>query len=310
MRKTLLAGAAALALGVSGFAMANPCSDNSGSCDQKNKEGDNYLANTVTTGQSGTYNANEVNDQAKVFQNSFNKTAVVAATKLDGTVSNVSVYGIGNNAYNLAAADGGSGGNGAKGIGGRGGKAVAIGGDGGDGGKGGKGVGIGGDATAYSGDAKAKGGNALAASVGIGGSASANSKVWSDDPTRSSARATGGSGTGAPATASGGDPSASTGNATASAGNGAGNGGGGGSGGAGGLATAEAGDGGNGTGGAGAAGGNGGTIAVSAGTFDMSNSMSSVGQSAAGIMVASQNSGAASLVQQGITVQANLTVGH
>ena len=41
----------------------------------------------------------------------------------------------------------------------------------------------------------------------------------------------------------------------------------------------------------------------------MSNNMTSVGQSAAGIMVAAQNSGFASLIQQGITVQANLTVG-
>jgi hypothetical protein len=41
----------------------------------------------------------------------------------------------------------------------------------------------------------------------------------------------------------------------------------------------------------------------------MSNSMSSVGQAAAGIMVTAQNSGIASLIQQGVTVQANLTVG-
>jgi hypothetical protein len=264
MRKPLLAATAALALGISGFAMANPCSDNSGSCDQQNKEGNNYLANTVATGQSGTYNANEVNDEAKVFQNSFNKTTVVAATKLDGAVSNVSVYGIGNTAYNTGDASGGSGGNGGKGIGARGGNAVAIGGDGGDGGKGGKGVGIGGDATAYSGDAKAKGG----------------------DPSATSgyAKATGGAGTG---------------------------GGAGGAGGKGGWAAAQAGDGGDGYGGGGGAGGDGGTIHVSAaGTFDMSNTMSAVGQSAAGILVANQNSGAASLVQQGITVQAHLTVGH
>ena len=50
-------------------------------------------------------------------------------------------------------------------------------------------------------------------------------------------------------------------------------------------------------------------VAVDAGAFDMSNNMTSVGQSAAGIMVAAQNSGMASLIQQGITVQANLTVG-
>jgi hypothetical protein len=48
---------------------------------------------------------------------------------------------------------------------------------------------------------------------------------------------------------------------------------------------------------------------VSAGTFNMSNTMTSVGQSAAGIMIASQNSGIASLVQQSVNVQSNLAVG-
>jgi hypothetical protein len=41
----------------------------------------------------------------------------------------------------------------------------------------------------------------------------------------------------------------------------------------------------------------------------MSNVMSSVGQSAAGIMVANQNSGISSLIQQSVNVQANLAVG-
>ncbi|SOY60355.1 exported hypothetical protein [Cupriavidus taiwanensis] len=41
----------------------------------------------------------------------------------------------------------------------------------------------------------------------------------------------------------------------------------------------------------------------------MSNTMTSVGQTAAGIMMASQNSGVASLVQQSVNVQANLNVG-
>jgi hypothetical protein len=41
----------------------------------------------------------------------------------------------------------------------------------------------------------------------------------------------------------------------------------------------------------------------------MSNTMTSVGQSAAGIMIASQNSGISSLVQQSVNVQANLAVG-
>jgi hypothetical protein len=42
----------------------------------------------------------------------------------------------------------------------------------------------------------------------------------------------------------------------------------------------------------------------------MSNAMNGTAVSAAGITTMAQNSGAASLVQQGVTVQANLTVGH
>jgi hypothetical protein len=300
MRKTLLATTAALALGLSSLAMANPCSDGSWSCDQKNKEGDNTLGITMSTSQSGTYNASEVTDEAKVFQNSFNKTAVVAATKLDGEVSHVRVNDIGNTATNRGDASGGNGGDGGRGYGGKGGKAVAIGGDGGDGGRGAKGVGIGGDAAAFSG-AKARGGGAIAASVGVGGFAKARGE---------DSEATGGNGSAQAAAANGGAGTATSGAATATAGAGTGSGGDGGAGGAGAAAAAMAGNGGNGTGGAGGAGGDGGAISVSAGTFDMSNSMASVGQSAAGIMVANQNSGPASLVQQGITVQANLTVGH
>ncbi|MGF2508522.1 hypothetical protein ACQUWY_23370, partial [Ralstonia pseudosolanacearum] len=67
--------------------------------------------------------------------------------------------------------------------------------------------------------------------------------------------------------------------------------------------------GGVGNGAVGGAGGAGGAVAVDAGTFNMSNAMTSVGQSAAGVMVANQNSGFASLVQQSINVQANLNVG-
>jgi hypothetical protein len=70
------------------------------------------------------------------------------------------------------------------------------------------------------------------------------------------------------------------------------------------------GNGGVGNGAVGGAGGAAGTNTVNAGTFDMSNNMTSVGQSAAGIMLANQNSGMASMVQQAVTVQANLTVGH
>jgi hypothetical protein len=42
----------------------------------------------------------------------------------------------------------------------------------------------------------------------------------------------------------------------------------------------------------------------------MSNVMSGVAQSAAGISVISQNSGISSLVQQSVNVQANLAVGR
>jgi hypothetical protein len=41
----------------------------------------------------------------------------------------------------------------------------------------------------------------------------------------------------------------------------------------------------------------------------MSNNMSSVGQSAAGIMVAAQNSGMNAMVQQGVNVMATVNVG-
>jgi hypothetical protein len=70
-----------------------------------------------------------------------------------------------------------------------------------------------------------------------------------------------------------------------------------------------AGTGGTGTGAAGGNGGNGGTITVDAGTFDMSATMDATAQSAAGVLVVSNNSGPAALIQQGVTVQANLNVG-
>jgi hypothetical protein len=58
----------------------------------------------------------------------------------------------------------------------------------------------------------------------------------------------------------------------------------------------------------GGAGGAGGTNSLDAGSFNMSNTMNGVAQSAAGIMVITQNSGIASLVQQSVNVQANLTL--
>ena len=46
------------------------------------------------------------------------------------------------------------------------------------------------------------------------------------------------------------------------------------------------------------------------GVFNLSNTMSGTAQSAAGVLVISQNSGIAALVQQSVNVQANLNVGR
>ena len=51
-------------------------------------------------------------------------------------------------------------------------------------------------------------------------------------------------------------------------------------------------------------------VKVNAGLFDTSNSMGCVGHSAAGILMANQNSGASSLVQQSVNVQSNLSPGR
>ncbi|MFT4174999.1 MAG: hypothetical protein QM639_20680, partial [Rhodocyclaceae bacterium] len=63
-----------------------------------------------------------------------------------------------------------------------------------------------------------------------------------------------------------------------------------------------AGDGTSGTGGAG------GAIALNAGTFEMSNSISGSFTNGAGIIINAQNTGIAALVQQSANVQANLGV--
>ena len=51
-------------------------------------------------------------------------------------------------------------------------------------------------------------------------------------------------------------------------------------------------------------------IKVNVGLFDTSNSIGNVGQSAAGILMANQNSGTSSLVQQSVNVQSNLSPGR
>jgi hypothetical protein len=49
---------------------------------------------------------------------------------------------------------------------------------------------------------------------------------------------------------------------------------------------------------------------VTTGTFDMSNTMSNIAQSAAGVSVISQNNGFSSLIQQSVNVQSNMNVGQ
>src|SRR5579864_2962978 len=122
MRRTLMASAVALALGFSGYAMANPCSDNEKSCDQKSTTGANSLTSSATSGQTTTTgsNANEVASYATVTQDSFNSSKVVALSKLEGSVTYVGVSGIGNVAKNWGSAAGGSGGKAGNGHGGAG----------------------------------------------------------------------------------------------------------------------------------------------------------------------------------------------
>jgi len=51
-------------------------------------------------------------------------------------------------------------------------------------------------------------------------------------------------------------------------------------------------------------------VTVDAGQFNLSNTMSGTAQSAAGILVISQNTGIAALTQQSVNVQANLSLGR
>lgn len=140
--------------------------------------------------------------------------------------------------------------------------------------------GNGGSASASSGDAGA--GSLAAGGDGLGGiaaaisgaGASANGAGDDSADARARARARGGNGRGGDATS--GDAMASSGDSTATGGDG----------------------------------GSGGSVYSDAGSFDMSNQMNGSANAAAGIMVVAQNSGASSLIQQGVTVQANLAVGH
>lgn len=135
--------------------------------------------------------------------------------------------------------------------------------------------------TANGGLARSSAGDSGRATGGSAGSNELDDQITADDfrgrrnsSGDNTARQTAGSG-GAATTDRGGDAMATAGNASA-------------------------------TGGAGGAGGSAGSIRLTTGGFDMSNTMTRVGQSAAGIMMASQNTGLSALVQQNVTVQANM----
>jgi hypothetical protein len=117
MRKTLMASAAVLALGFSGYALANPCSDNKDSCSQTAAGGSNTSSASATANQTSTTsgsNANEVASGASVYQDSFNSSKAVALGELNGSVTGLGVSGIGNVALNTGSAAGGAGGRGGR----------------------------------------------------------------------------------------------------------------------------------------------------------------------------------------------------
>jgi hypothetical protein len=294
--------------------------------DSRNQSGQNNSEGDAKAYEVGAAAANNGGQATANLNNAFNTSKAVAMTKLHGSVSHNLILGVGNSASTHGSADGGKayGGDGGKGIGGNA-KSVgakgggAYGGDGGSGGSGGKG---------YTGEAETgntSNGKNDAGRGGSGGDASSAGQASKPPTWRSNGMSHGGSGgsgsdggmthnTGGDGAAGGNADSgnANGGNASNRARGGAGGSGGGGGGlnmagggGNGGTANAGAGTGGAGSGGAG---GNGGNVVADAGVFNMSNTMFSVGQTAAGIMVATQNSGLSSLIQQSINVQANMTL--
>lgn len=275
--KSLMAAAVLLALGATGQAFA-----------QQNERGDGDN-NAVHVED---YSGNNRDNTTYTATDSFNVNTAVANTQLQGAVTGNDVYDIGNHTRNSGDADGGDGGNG-----GKGGHAWA------DGGKGSGGDG--GDAGAISareGDSDAGSSSGALGLAGSENNADSRARVRErgDGDADADARARNRADSTADADSTSGDATASnsgsSGNANA----------GGGAGGAasGGDAAAVAGTGGN-----GGDGSDGGATWADGGSFDMSNTMSGSANAAAGIMVMAQNSGATSLIQQGVTVQANLSVG-
>ena len=320
MKKTLLVSALAIAFGLSGQAMASGSGhggsghgDSGGGAGQAgeaaatvtshggpaasqgshtNQDSFNDTDNRDQSGQNNSGGDAKSYDTAGVaannggwatstLTNAFNTSKAIATSKLHGSVSHNMIMGVGNKASASGSADGG--------------KAY-----GGDGGKG-----MGGNARSLG----AKGGSATGGDGGDGGAAGVAAATGRPEPHDAMARRSGGGHGGGNGGGSGqGDGEAATAGVSGNTGGAGGAGGGttvGGNGGAGGTATAGGGVGGAASGGTGGAGGR---VYADAGTFNMSNAMWNVGQSAAGIMIATQNSGLSSLVQQSVNVQANMSL--
>ena len=277
MKKTVLASTIALAFGMCGVVLAQPHHHNSGSDvhqrttngatanddgmaandsmndnsrNNNNSDGDARASSTGAVAANNGATASSVLRDSFNTSDAFNSTKYIAKSKLEGTVSNNHLHGIGNVASNEGSANGGTG-------------------------KGGTG------GSATGGLARSNAGDSARATGGEGGANEIDDLATGDDfrgrrnaSGDNTARQNAGNG-GEATTDRGGDATATAGNARA-------------------------------WGGTGGSGGNGGTIRLTTGTFDMSNTMTRVGQSAAGIMLASQNTGMSALVQQNVTVQANM----
>ena len=128
-RKTLIASAVLLGLGLTGQAFAQATNTENGpgadtlvavdldATDSSTHDGDNRNNDGVAYADGyGTAAANNGGTATATFSNAFNHSKAVAETKLIGSVSGVTVYDIGNVAKNWGDANGGSGGRGGAGF--------------------------------------------------------------------------------------------------------------------------------------------------------------------------------------------------
>jgi hypothetical protein len=279
MKKTVLASTIALAFGLGGAAMAQPHHhQHSSGTEVSQRANDGATANDDAMASNDSMNDNSRNQNNSDGDAKAYDTGSVAANN-GATASavlrnsfNTSDSFNSNKVIAMSKLEGSVSHNRVSGIGN-----VASNHGTADGGTGKGGTG----ATATGGLARSTAGDSARATGGEGGANELDDQITADDfrgrrttTGANTARQTAGNG-GAANTDRGGDAMANAGNASA-------------------------------TGGAGGSGGNAGSIRLTTGTFDMSNAMTRVGQSAAGIMLASQNTGMNALVQQNVTVQANM----